>query len=165
MNAAMTIANKVILQCKEQTSTSRKTQSLANACRSIHQLGQRRQIPLLARRLLAQSTFGPDHFWPRPLLARFRSPKIAKKNDHFWPAPNLTTFGPDHFWPPHPLTIHNVKMTFGKNPGRRSKNKKVRVRVKASRGRGPRDAFTRTRLMPTFGVSAERPAEGPKVGV
>ena len=41
MNAAMTIANKVILQCKEQTSTSRKAQSLANACRSIHQLGQR----------------------------------------------------------------------------------------------------------------------------
>ena len=27
------------------------------------------------------------------------------------------------------------------------------------------DAFTRTRLMPTFRVSAERPAEGPKVGV
>ena len=27
------------------------------------------------------------------------------------------------------------------------------------------DAFTRTRLMPTFGDSAERPAEGPKVGV
>ena len=27
------------------------------------------------------------------------------------------------------------------------------------------DAFTRTRLVPTFGVSAERPAEGPEVGV
>ena len=35
----------------------------------------------------------------------------------------------------------------------------VRVGVKAG------DAFTRTRLMATFGLSAERPAEGPEVRV
>ena len=41
MSAARIIANKVILQRKEQRSTCRKAQSLANACRSIHQLDQR----------------------------------------------------------------------------------------------------------------------------
>ena len=36
----------------------------------------------------------PVDFWPRPLLARFRSTKIAPKNDQSWPGPSLTTFGP-----------------------------------------------------------------------
>ena len=110
-------------------------------------------LPLLARRLLAQTTFGPDHFWPD-----FGPQKLAQKSDHFWPAPSLTTFGPDHFWPAHPLTIHNVKMTFGNNPGCRRQNNTVRVRVKASRAEGRRRLHTNT-------AYAHFWVEGPKVGV
>ena len=63
---------------------------------------------------------GRHHFWPAIFY-------------HFWPRPlsAQTTFGA------HPLTIHNVKMTFGK----KSRSLKPKAR----------DAFTRTRLMPTFG--------------
>ena len=59
--------------------------------------------------LLAQTTFGPPF---SPLLARLLVQIIL---------------GPDHFWPTHPLTIHNVKMTLGKNPSRRSQNNIVRA--------------------------------------
>ena len=53
--------------------------------------------------LLAQTTFGPDHFWPD-----FGPPKWPNKVTTFGPLQGLTTFGPppllarsrsDHFWP------------------------------------------------------------------
>ena len=55
------------------------------------------------------------------------------------------------------LTIPNVK----NDAGQTKKSLFLRRRRRPKAG----DAFTRTRLMPTFGVSAERPTEGPKVGV
>ena len=50
---------------------------------------------------MKMTTFGPHHFWPRPLLARFWTPETALRSYHCWPAEGLTTFGPNHFWPAH----------------------------------------------------------------
>ena len=88
---------------------------------------------------------GRYHFWPKPLLAHCFFSTFGPTtfgHDHFWPRPLVvtTTFGPEHFWP---TTTTRAKTT-------------DRVCVKASRAR---DAFTQTRLMPTFGVSAGLSAE------
>ena len=48
---------------------------------------------------MADTTFGPDHFWPRPLLDLPNGPKKVTTFGPLQVLPLLaqTTFGPDHF--------------------------------------------------------------------
>ena len=68
---------------------------------------------------------------------------------HQKPLSSKTTFIKDHF---------HLKPISSETTSHPSKNNTDRVCVKVSRAEG-RDAFTRTRLMPTFGVSAGLSAE------
>ena len=123
----------------------------------------------IKKKFSSKSTFIKNHFHQKPISSK--NPLSSKTNFiknqfHQRPISSETTFIKNHF---HQKPISSKTNFIRALPVRGthhpSKNNIVSVCVKASRGPKARDTFTQTRLMPTFGVSAEKPTEGPKVGV
>ena len=110
----------------------------------------------------SKSTFIKNHFHQKPLSSKTT---FIKNHFHQKPISSKTNFIRDHFHqkPISSKTNFIKKQLSSKTNFIRAlpvrgthhpnKNNIVRVCVKASPGRRP-DAFTQTRLVPTFGVSA-----------